>query len=340
MKTDITTISQVLESAKKIVITTHVNPDGDAIGSSLGLYNILKQFPGKEINVIVPNAAPEFLMWMPGSDKIVFFDRNQKFAKSLIANADLIFSLDYNALHRIDIMEKFLRETKAFKALIDHHPEPETSDFDWGLSKTQTSSTAQLISEFCTALDLDTYINQDIAECIFTGIVTDTGSFSYACNYPGTFRVVANLIERGLNIELVNRKLFNANRIERLKLLGYCLNEKLVFIPELNTSYISITKEELARFDFQPGDTEGLVNYALSLKGTRLAVLITERENLIRLSFRSKGTIDVNEVARTHFSGGGHLKAAGGNSELDMQQTIKKLVNVLENYNNELHADI
>ncbi len=323
-------LSDKLRYKSKIVISTHVNPDGDAIGSSMGLCHYLLS-KGHDVQVLVPNSAPNYLMWIPGAEMITFVDKNKRKARGFIENADVIFSLDYNVFHRVEMIENNLRASRAFKVLIDHHPEPEEADFDLLVSNTQTSSTAELVFEVVNALD-PAYSSKAFAEAIFMGLVTDTGSFSYGCNYSSTFLAVARLIEMGLDVEDVNRKLFNNNRPERLRLLGYSLSEKLEIIEDLHLAFISLTKQELQYYDFEPGDTEGIVNYALSIKGVKMAVLITEKDSLIRLSFRSKGEVDVNEIARNEFNGGGHLKAAGGNSYLSMEETIEKLIDVYERY--------
>ncbi|MBI9034350.1 MAG: bifunctional oligoribonuclease/PAP phosphatase NrnA [Bacteroidales bacterium] len=339
MKQDYQLIKDAIDQHTNIVITTHVNPDGDAIGSSLGLYHYLIA-KGKHVKVVVPNKIPDFLNWMDGIDQILRHDENVEKSKIAIEQAEIIFSLDYNALSRINHMEEELRKSTAIRILIDHHPEPELNDFKYSIATTVTSSTSELIYTYlCETKQLD-FINKSIAEALYTGIMTDTGSFSYACNYKQTFLAVAEMIGKGLDIEKVQRKLFSNNREERLRLTGYSLNQKMVVLPEFKTAYIALTQKELKQFNFKPGDTEGLVNYGLSIKGVNMAVLLTEKENLVRLSFRSNGAIDVNQLCRKYFNGGGHIKAAGGNSSENMQQTISKLVSILPLLKDQLDTDV
>ncbi len=339
MKQEYLQIKNAIEQHTNIVITTHVNPDGDAIGSSLGLYHYLMK-KGKKVKVIVPNRVPDFLSWLEEADHILIYENNVDKGKQVLAEADIIFSLDYNALSRINSLEEELRKSKGIKILIDHHPQPELGDFDFSIARTETSSTAELVYEYINGVGDGDIIDLNISEALYMGIMTDTGSFSYACGYVQTFQAVAHMISKGLNIERVQRKVFSSNREERLRLLGYSLNQKMIVLPEYKTAYISLTKDELKKFNFKPGDTEGLVNYGLSVKDVNMAVLLTEKDEIVRLSFRSKGSIDVNKLARDHFNGGGHMKAAGGNSSLNMQQTIEKLVSLLPQYKDELKKDV
>lgn len=274
---------------------------------------------------------------MPGNDKVIVYRHNEEKADALISRADLIFCLDYNALHRTVEMEESLRKGSAIKILIDHHLEPVLDDFDFYLSVVQTSSTSELVYRFingCSWLDL---IDQDIATCLFVGIMTDTGSYSFACNYPDTFLITASLIRTGINPEQVHRLVYDTYSENRLRLLGYCLSEKLTIMPEISTAYIALSKAELERFHHQVGDTEGIVNYALSVENIKLAVLLTERKDRIRLSLRSKGDLSVNRIAREHFNGGGHINAAGGDSFISLDETIVKLKQVLMQYKEDIN---
>ncbi len=322
----------------KIVITSHKNPDGDAIGSSLALYEYLK-LKNFEVNVIIPNSAPAFLNWLPNSDQIIIYQDDAKHAQKVLKESETLFSLDYNAMHRTGDMKEVLESFKGTKILIDHHLEP-SSIFDLVYSTTKTSSTSELIYDLIEeSLDVK-LINKNIAEAIYVGIVTDTGSFSYACNYPKTYRTVASLIECGIDGERIHRLVYDTFSEDRLNLLGFCLSQRLVVLPDCGAAYIYLYNNDLKRFNFQVGDTEGIVNYALSIDKVKVAVLLTERDKLIRISFRSKSNFSVNDFARNYFDGGGHQKAAGGNSTDSMDTTIKKLNKLLQQHKNEILTSI
>jgi phosphoesterase RecJ-like protein len=332
---DYTHIKDLIGRSESIIVTSHHNPDGDAIGSALAMAALLKK-TGKEAVVIVPNDYPGFLKWMPGNEKVIVYKNNEEKADALISHADLVFCLDYSALHRTFGMAESLRKAAGKKILIDHHLEPLLSDFDFYLSVIQTSSTSELVYHFikgCSWLDL---IDQDIATCLFVGIMTDTGSFSFGCNYPDTFQISASLLRTGINPEQIHRYVYDTYSENRLRLLGYCLIEKLTILPELSTAYIALSKAELERFHHQVGDTEGIVNYALSVENIKLAVLLTERKDRIRLSFRSKGNLSVNRIAREHFNGGGHTNAAGGDTFISLEDTILKLKATLMQYKEDI----
>lgn len=322
-------IEELIRSSKRILITGHHNPDGDAIGSVLAMHLFLKN-RGIQSQCMVPGEFPDFLNWMPSIEKISIFSKENR--EDLISRADLIFCLDYNSLHRTGKMADPLIRSNAVKVLIDHHPEPNLSQFDLCYSETITSSTSELIFNFIEGLGGEKIIDKKIAECLYVGIMTDTGSFSYACNSSRTFRIVARLLETGLNAEYVHRQVYDNYSEARLRLLGFSLSEKLVVLRDLSSAYISLGMDELRKFDYKEGDTEGIVNYALSIDGIKVAVLMTERKNKIRLSFRSKGNFPVNEIARDHFEGGGHLNAAGGDSYLSMVETVSKLESILAHY--------
>ncbi len=328
-------IKDLITSSRKIAITSHHNPDGDAVGSALALAGLLRK-AGKDAVALVPNDYAAFLKWIPGNDLLLIFQDQEKKAKDFITNADLIFCLDYNALNRTGKMEDELRKSTAKKILIDHHLEPVISEFDFHLSIIEVSSTSELVYRFiegCGWLDL---VDQDIATGLFVGIMTDTGSFSFACNYPGTFEISAALLGRGINAEAIHRQVYDTYSENRLRLLGYCLSDKLTILPEFSTAFIALSKAELDRFQHQVGDTEGIVNYALSIGNIKLAVLLTERKDRIRLSFRSKGDLSVNRIANEHFNGGGHRNAAGGDSYVSLEETIIKLKDVLAQYREDI----
>ena len=318
---------QLSDKNQKIVITTHHNPDGDAIGSSLALYEYLKLLH-YEVNCIVPNSYPSFLSWLSGNEDILVFEQEIIKSKELIESADILFSLDYNTFHRSGEMENDIKKSKAKKVLIDHHLEP-SIDFDISISKTETSSTSELVYEIIEFFGHKNLINKTIAESLYVGIITDTGSFSYSCNYSNTYNIISHLIELGIDGKTIHQLVYATFSEDRLRLLGYCLSERLVVIPKYNTAYIFLTKEDLQRFNYKPGDTEGVVNYALTIQGIEFAVLFTERDDYIRISFRSKGEFSVNEFARKHYEGGGHKNAAGGNSYKSMDETLKEFTKKL-----------
>jgi phosphoesterase RecJ-like protein len=331
---DFSTVSPLFTQPKKIFITSHSNPDGDAVGSALALYHFFSA-DGHDVHVMVPNAFPDFLKWLPGQEKVLFYEDSKDLCDRLFREAELLFSLDYNAPSRIgDATESFIR-SQATKILIDHHIEPERNAYDHCFSTTQTSSTSELVYQFMEVLGREK-INRAIAENIFAGIMTDTGSFSYNCNYVSTFRIAADLIALGVDAGRINREVYSSNNESRIRLLGYALDRKLTVVGDFHTAYIALTKEELDAFNFQTGDTEGLVNYALSIKGIRFAALFTEKDDKIRISFRSNGSFSVNDFARKHFEGGGHKNAAGGDSFLTMDQTIDAFIRLLDDYKKDL----
>lgn len=332
-KNELNKLHQYLNTPQQILISTHRSPDGDAIGSSLALANALIK-KGHSVQVVVPDRYPNFLRWMKGNDLISVFEDDSSAANEMAAEADLLFALDYNALNRIGDFAPAVKASKAFKVMIDHHQQPEAFA-DITISKPEASSTAELIYDFLDELDWLSLIDQSIAECIYTGIVTDTGSFRFNSTAPRTHRIAAALMEKGLKTDVVFDHVFDTNRVDRLRLMGYTLSEKLVVLPSVQCAYISLSVEELERFNFQRGDTEGLVNYGLSIEGIQLAAFFRESKDsdYIRISFRSKGDVDVNYLARTYFNGGGHTNAAGGRSDLSLEATIERFERIVAEEN-------
>ncbi len=336
-KNDISEIKDLLKSPKKMVIVPHKNPDGDAMGSSLGLFHYLKLF-NHDISVIAPNDYPDFLKWLPGDEFVMKYDANKNNADELILGADIVFTLDFNALHRAGDMETILTKAEAVKILIDHHQQPD--DYaKYIYSDVTMCSTAQMIYHFIEMLgDLKT-LNSSISTCLYTGIMTDTGSFRFRSTTSTTHRVIANLIDNGADNAQIHNNVYDTNSYNKLQLLG-CALSNLKLISDSNTAYITLSQRELNTFDYKKGDTEGVVNYALSLKGVKFAVIFIEnqKEGIIKISLRSKGNFDVNTFARQHFSGGGHVNAAGGRSELSLKKTVEKLISILPNYKNDLKS--
>lgn len=327
-------LNTLLSAKKQIVITTHKSPDGDAIGSSLGLYHVLKS-KGCEVSVVVPNGYPDFLKWMPAEDVILNYELQENEVKQWFEKSEILFCLDYNTTHRTGDVKELIEAYTGTSVMIDHHPQPD--DFaTYLLSDTSASSTAQLIYQFVDALGWEQLITKEVGECLYSGIVTDTGSFRFPATSAATHRVVAALMERGLQPHLVHQAIFDSNKESKLKLLGYCLSEKMRVLPEYKTAFIDLSNEELERFNYQSGDTEGVVNYALSVEGVRFAAIFKENEENVRMSFRSKGDFSVNQFARDHFNGGGHVNAAGGMSEDPLQDVVKKFEELLPAYKDQL----
>ena len=323
-------LASLLTQKAEILITTHYSPDGDALGSSLAMSYYL-QSKGFTVNVLVPNEYPDFLAWMPGSKQMTVYSRNKEHGDALVENADVIFSLDYNAFHRVNLFADKLEKSKAKKVLVDHHLQPEPQ-FDIMFSVVETSSTAELVYDLICALGDKDRISKAMADCMYVGIMTDTGSFSFANNYPHTYEVVADLVRKGVDAAQVHRLVYDTYPEIRMRLLGYCLSEGLNVLPEFATAYIFLTKEDMKRFKIKPGDTEGIVNYALSIKGISFAALFTEKDDRIRISFRSKGSFSVNEFAREYYEGGGHQNAAGGDSFLKMPETIERFRQLISDH--------
>ncbi|MGW8122307.1 DHH family phosphoesterase [Roseivirga echinicomitans] len=328
---DIELLIKQLSTPNKIVITTHHKPDADALGSSLGMANYLIK-KGHNVKVITPSDYPGFLNWMKGNDDVlVYSDENSNQVQTFIDEADTIVTLDFSALHRINEMGEMVRHAKAFKVNVDHHLEPE--DFaDYRLWDTKAASTCELCFELIVMLGDKDLIDKDIAECLYAGIMTDTGGFRHQNTTQNVHEVVAELIGIGADNCKVAKEIYDTNSLNRLKFLGFALSTKLEVIPEFHTAYFAITNEELNQFDSKTGDTEGLVNYALSLEGIVLAVLFKDSGDGVKISFRSVGEFPANEIASKYFDGGGHRNAAGGKSELTLEGTVDKFKTVLKNY--------
>lgn len=328
-------LKELLSSPKKIVITTHHKPDADALGSSLALWGYLKK-KKHDVKVITPTDYPAFLNWMNGNDEVIIFNYgNERKSAKLVAEADVIFCLDFSSLSRINELGEMIREAPGKKVLIDHHLEPE--DFaDLTFSDISAAATAVLIFKIIVGMGEKEYLDTCIGECIYAGIMTDTGSFRHPSTNKEVHLIIAELINLAVDISKIHRLIYDNNSEIRLRFLGYALLYKLVVIPEYHTSYISISSDELKRFDSQTGDTEGLVNYALALDKVVMAAVIIEREDSVKISFRSKGEFSVNEFARKHFEGGGHRNASGGKCELSLEETVTKFLSLLPQYKEEI----
>ncbi len=331
MQENISKLKNLLSIQKQIVITTHRGPDGDAMGSSLAMFHFLKEL-GHTVNVIIPNLHAEFLHWMPGNKHVLVFEEDEELANKVTKNADLIFLLDFNDLSRISDFSKAVSLTNVTKILIDHHQNPDTSIADIIFSDSEACSTAHMVYDIIDALGLRNYMNKEIAECLYVGIMTDTGSFKYASTNAKTHRVVSDLIEMGIDNSRIHDLIYDNSSSNRINLLGYCLYKKLLLYPKNNSAILSLSSDELDRFQFKKGDTEGFVNFALAIKGIRFAAFIVEKEGVVKLSLRSKGNIKVNDIANKYFNGGGHHNAAGGISSVSINETIKILEEIINNY--------
>lgn len=337
-KIDYKEIKELISSPKKIVLTSHTNPDGDAIGSSLALLHFLKKL-GHTVNSIVPNDFPEFYQWMPGSDEILVYTNTPQEIQTIVQEAEIIFCLDYNTERRTGVLYDIISKKECIKILIDHHLEPDTH-FQYSLSDITASSTGELIYRFIENLGMIDLLDKDIASSIYTSIITDTGSFSYAINTEKPFKIASELYKTGIDIEKIQRMVYDTFSEDRLRLLGFCLTERLIVLPDVKAAIIYLSKEDLNRFNYKIGDTEGVVNYPLSMKDINLSCLISEKNGQIRLSFRSKGDFSVNELTRKHFDGGGHKNAAGGTSKLSVEETLSKIKNILPLYKEELDYEL
>lgn len=333
--TRILEITAELAEAKNIVIVPHKGPDGDAMGSSLGLYHFLKD-KGHSVNVIAPNDYPRFLKWLPGSEEVIIYESDKERSDAIIEKADILFTLDFNHLSRCGDMQESLTASKAVFVMIDHHQEP--SDYaDYTYSDSEMSSTCEMVYKFIDKLRANKKITPEIATCLYTGIMTDTGSFRFSSTSSDTHRAIADLIDKGAKNSEIHNNIFDTNSEDKLKLMGTAL-KNLKVNKELRTAYISLSREELNEHNFRKGDTEGFVNYGLSLEGIIFAAIFIEKENeeMVKISFRSKGDFDVNKFARAHFEGGGHVNAAGGKSDLSLNDTIVKFNSVLPEYREKL----
>ncbi len=325
----------LLNTPKKIIITTHHKPDADALGSSLALCQYLNK-KGHDAIVITPSDYPKFLNWMEGNEQVLVFSENTKEqALVLTRGADIIFCLDFNSLKRINEYGEIVKSSLATKVMIDHHLEPEQFA-DYQMWDTKAAATAILIFKLIKDLNDENIIDPCIAACLYAGIMTDTGSFKHPNTNQEVHEIVAQLMQIGINTSRIHKQIFDNNSEEKLKFLGFALSEKLVVLKQYHTAYFVINHLELEKYNSQTGDTEGLVNYALSLEGIVMACLIIERSDAVKLSFRSKESFSVNQFARENFEGGGHRNAAGGKSDLNLKDTEAKFLAVLPNYENEL----
>jgi phosphoesterase RecJ-like protein len=319
----------LLAAPKRITIVTHYNPDGDAIGSSLGMAHVLRA-AGHTVQVVLPNTPPGFLGWLPGFSTCIAWDKQPAPAVEAIRTGEMLFCLDFNRTDRAGGLEEAVKAAPV-KVLIDHHQEPD--GFAQILfTDTRSGSTCQMVFDVLGALGHGDLIDKDAATCLYTGLVTDSGSFRFSSTTPYTMRVAADLMERGVVIEDVHSAIMDDNSVERLKLLGFTLSERMTVLSEQRTVVLGLSLADLKRFDFKPGDTEGFVNYGLSIRGTRLAAFFMERPDMVKVSLRSKGTLPVDRFLKEHFNGGGHRNAAGGHTTGTVQSAIDRFLQHLPRF--------
>lgn len=314
-------LRRLLAEPRRLAIITHYNPDGDAIGSSLGLMHVLRA-AGHQAQVVLPNAAPAFLKWLPGYAEAIAFDSAREAAAAALRDADAVLCLDFNRRDRVGGLEEALRAAPV-TVLIDHHQEPEPFAAV-AFSDVSACATSQMVHDIVEALGWAPHIGVEAATCLYAGIVTDSGSFRFGSTTPHTMRVAASLMERGVVITRVHESILDDNRPERMRLLGFVLSERMELLPELHTAIITLSRADLARFGYQPGDTEGFVNQGLAIRGIRLAAFFMERPDLVKVSLRSKGDLPVDGLVRDHFNGGGHRNAAGGQTKEPLQAAVDR----------------
>lgn len=331
----INTLKELLSTPAQIAVLIHTNPDGDAVGSGLGLLHYLKQLK-HSVQVISPTQLPLNMRWLPAADEIIIYEMAKNTARKVLQEADVIFYVDHNDIKRLGDMAVEILNLKAKTVMIDHHPQPNIDNFIQ-FSDISKSSTAEYIGQIISDLDNSDRFQTDTAICLFTGLVTDTGGFSYNSSRPETYEITAKMLRSGIDKDTIYRNIFNSSTEDRMRLMGYVLANKMQVIPQHKAAFFTLSKEELNQFNYKIGDTEGFVNLPLSIDGIVLSAFFMEKDNLIKMSFRSRGNFDVNTLARNHFNGGGHLNAAGGRLECTMQQAVEKLHEVIQLYAEQLH---
>lgn len=332
----ISELQELLSQPRQVFITTHHKPDADALGSSLGLAGYLRK-KGHSVTVVTPSDYPDFLAWMPGNDEVVVYERRENDAqvRDIINAAEVLFCLDFSCLNRINEMGEYIRHAPGTKVLIDHHQEPEAfADLDYSNSK--AAATAELVFEVIRDLGDQPLIDKGIGECLYAGIMTDTGSFRHPSTSRNVHLIIAELLNAGINLSDVHRRIYDSHSEMRLRFLGFVLKDKLTVLREYNTAYIAITQAELKEYDSKTGDTEGLVNFALSIEGIVFAAVLIDRGQAIKISFRSVGDFSVSNFSRSHFQGGGHHNAAGGISYERLEPTVQRFLDLLPQYQSQL----
>lgn len=330
-QSEIAKLKNKIQESNTITLVSHFNPDGDTIGATTALYRYLKS-KNKNIKFIIPNEYPKFLNFVLKDIPHIIGTKDLEIATQAFHETDLIIGLDFNSITRVgDMLKTSFVESEKTKIIIDHHLNPEKENFDLIFSKINISSASELLYEILLLLEGNSsFLNPDIAESIYLGICTDTGSFSYACNEKRVYEIVAELVDKGADPEYIHQVVYNTYSENRLRLLGFCLSERLKVFPKHGAAYIYLSKNDLRRFNYQIGYCEGIVNYCLSLEGIEFAILVTERGDRVRLSFRSKYDFDVNVFSNMYWNGGGHKKAAGGHSYEKLDSVIERLTKQIE----------
>jgi phosphoesterase RecJ-like protein len=323
------------QEPRDVVVTMHQKPDPDAMGSSLGLFHFLRKL-GQRVTVVSPTNWADFLKWMPGCEDVLDYESQTHRADAALERADWVFCLDFNALHRTRRMASRLESVKALKILIDHHEEPHTSAFDYGVSMIPKSSTAEMVYEVIQESGHGDLIDETIAQCLYAGVMSDTGSFRFPVTTPSVHRMVADLMSRGLNHTRVHQEIFDNHLENRLRFIGHVLSNRMEILYEHNAALITVPKGDLLRFNIRTGDTEGLVNYPLSIRGIELSAIVIDRDEERRWSFRSRERFDCSSFARKHFEGGGHYNAAGGRSSQSLEDTARLFKQRLAEYSTQL----
>lgn len=325
----------LLSQPKQIVITMHQKPDGDAMGSALGLYHFLHN-RGHQVTVISPTNWADFLEWLPGIERVINFEGYREKCLGILDKADILFCLDFNIFHRTKHLAPFLASAKAVKVLIDHHEQPDEPNFDYGISDTGKSSTCEMVYDFIVEAGGREELTKDIATCLYTGTMTDTGSFRFPSTKASVHRMVAELKETGFDHSQVHNHIYDNFLESRLRFIGFALLNRMEVLYEYNTAIMYIHQADLQKYHIKTGDTEGLVNYLLTIKGIRFGAIVIDRTEERKWSFRSKGGFDVNQFARNHFEGGGHANASGGRSSDSVEKTVEHFKQVIQEYKNQL----
>jgi len=326
----------VIQSHRRFVLACHVNPDGDAIGSVLAMAEFLKGFD-KEVKMVVANDFPDFLHWMPGAADFLVFEKDAEACKTAIAEAECIMMLDFNSLSRSGILHNEIGKTRCPKVLVDHHRDPDESQFYCSYSDTCVSSASEIVTEIILHYG-KSYLTESISTNLLVGIMTDTGSFAHSIYHPRTFELVSILVEKSMSYTCIHELVYDTMSEDRLRLLGFSINNRMEVLDDYATAIIALSKSDLDRFNYKVGDTEGVVNFPLSMDKIKMAVLVTERQDQIRLSFRSKGSFSVHELASKHFKGGGHTNAAGGTLTCSFEEAVAQLKAVLTEYKDLLNG--
>lgn len=327
-------IKTLIRQKDPVVIISHINPDGDAIGSSTALALYFKK-KGIPVTVIIPNEVPDFLRWLPGFGSVLTYKKNRDDCKKAVSQASTVFLVDFNDPGRMGKLEKEIQNSEAFTILIDHHQNP-TGFADITISEPWRGSAGEMIYLLMQEIDGSGFLDREIATCLYVAIMTDTGNFRYGSSYAEIFNIAGELVTAGIDKDQIFTNVYDSYSEARMKLMGYCMSEKMVVLPEYHAAYISLTRQEMKRFHHQVGDTEGFVNIPFTIKGIRITALFIEKKDHVKISLRSKGDFSVDHLASTYFRGGGHINAAGGEYDLPLDKTIRKFESILAEYKNEL----